>query len=477
MKNFLRKVFFSKEIEGEQGIALFTALSFVTIFSLLAGGFVAVGVRNSHLEADFQHTSNALSSAEAGIHFAIGQMYSGEIVPPEPIEGDEEWENWLDSLETPGYGSDVEVSYATNLMDTLFRPDGTMADENKYFRIHSVGSGPRQTKRTIEVITNLEGITPNLKYAFYFGSNATFNGNPVTFSGHHDSLTVELDNNGKPFFDVDGDGDFDQDDEWGWAHGVHELDSLRLSSPAPESANFSPDLPGLHSRGDIHANGNITLASNPRFNGYGSATGQIQRPNGDPFQNEDKKFIRHGYTNNAPPVPFGDEIPTDLTTWEKIAEHDTSVHIITPENVGEYPGWQYVGGKFKWSGNNPMSKRTYYLTDDVEIKGNATGNATIVTDYTIKVDGNVLNYAAKALMGYVAGGNITITGGQYIQGLVYSKSNINFPGQSYIFGAIWTKGTGSINGSPIVVFNDALKEARFSWNLKHAIVSWQEIYQ
>ena len=171
------------------------------------------------------------------------------------------------------------------------------------------------------------------------------------------------------------------------------------------------------------------------------------------------------------------DIPTDLAFWEEVAAEDSTVHIITPWNVGEFPGWSYVGGTFKWGGSEQMVEGTYYLTDDVQISGNSCGNSTIITNHTLKVNGTTESWSELDLMGYIAGGELTVNGGQYIQGLVYTKSSMKFTGGAYIFGAVWVKGGGDISGNPIVVFNTALRDGEFGWNYKPTILSWQELYE
>jgi len=94
------------------------------------------------------------------------------------------------------------------------------------------------------------------------------------------------------------------------------------------------------------------------------------------------------------------------------------------------------------------------------------------------VSGNPTNFSADDNLAYVAGGKITIDGFQYIQGLVYSKADVQFVGTSYVFGAVVVRGGGTVSGNPIVVFNTALRD--HDWIFKDlipVIVSWQEIYE
>lgn len=456
---------------GEKGMALYISLGFITLLAILAGGFVAIGLRSSQLESDHYHSSNALSNAEAGIHFAMGQINAGEIVPPEPSLEDSAWMDWVDTLETPGYGSEVEIRYIKDLMLPHFKYDGSMNEEDERYLITSVGQGPRKTERTLQIVMKPEGLTPYFDYALFFGGNANFSGNPVTFSGHFDTLRVQLDGN-NPFFDINGNGVFDKPMEWGWSEGTYQLDKVKLSYAIP----LSPVCTGLQYGGHIHSNGNLDFIDHPHFNGKGSAVGEITQDNGNPFVNVDNRYFRSGHTNFADYVePV--EIPTDLAFWEEVAEDDSMVHIITPWNVGEFPGWSYVGGTFKWGGGAQMEEGTYYLTDDVQISGNSSGNSTIITNHTLKVNGTTESWSELDLMGYIAGGDLTVDGGQYIQGLVYTKSNMKFTGGAYIFGAVWVKGGGDISGNPIVVFNTALRDGEFGWNFKPTIISWQELYE
>lgn len=478
MKKFFGKAFTPKEKERERGMVLFVALGLITIISLLAGGFLSIGVRNSHLEADFHHASNALSSAEAGIHFALGQMRAGGITPPEPELGDTTWENWTQTLETPGYSSEVEVSYVKEFMLPQFNvTTGKILEDDKVYRISSSGSGPRETKKKIEVIISpKKEIIFKIDYAVQLGSNANFSGNPITYSGNSDTLIVQLDNNNKPYFDINENGDFDQATEWGWAHGTYRLDEIWLNVPYPDSSAFSPICPGLHSHGDIHANGNLHFSGGlPRINGKGSATGTVTQSGFGPFINDINHYIRKDYTNNADPVFIGD-IPTNLAYWSERATRDTLIKILTPMNVGSFPGWQYVGNKFKWSGNSPLPNVIYYLTDDCLISGNPTGNATLITDDDITVSGTTVSYAREDYMGYIAGGNIFISGSQYIQGFIYSKGDIQCPGEYYIFGAVVVKGGGVTSGNPTIVFNTKLKEMEWKFQTYYPeILSWQEL--
>jgi hypothetical protein len=429
---------------GERGVALFLSLGFITMFTLLAGGFVVIGLRSTHLGADFQYSSNALSSAEAGIHFAIGQMNAGEIVPPEPLKGDPTWENWVYSLVTPGYESEVEIRYAKDLMLPHFKYDDTINEEDKYYIIRSLGDGPRGTKRAIEVVMTPEGLDPKFEFAFYFGSDANFYGNPVTFSGHFDTLIVEIDGNGKPYIDYNENSNFDQATEWGWAHGVpNRLDKIELDDSIP----VDPPCDWLHYEGDVHTNGSMEFFDHPHFNGEGTAVGTIDY-NGSTFTNQNDHYFRSGITEYADSVqPI--YIRTDLAYWEEAAERDSTIYIVTTANVGSFPGWSHVGGTFKYGGGGQMDPGTYYFTDDVQISGNSSGNATIVTDFTLKVSGTTENWSNLDLMGYISGGELTVNGGQYIQGLVYTNSNLKFPGETYIFGAVWVNGGGSISGNPM----------------------------
>ncbi|MCH7760321.1 hypothetical protein IIA15_02825, partial [candidate division TA06 bacterium] len=101
---------------GEKGIALVLSLASITLFAILASGFVAVGVRNTQVGSDYEYGTEALSTAEAGVHFALGQMNAGEIVPPKPILGDPTWVDWVENLVTPGYESAVQIKYVPELM-------------------------------------------------------------------------------------------------------------------------------------------------------------------------------------------------------------------------------------------------------------------------------------------------------------------------------------------------------------------------
>ncbi|MCH7761206.1 pilus assembly PilX N-terminal domain-containing protein [candidate division TA06 bacterium] len=471
----------SNPIIGERGIALVIALGFITIFALLAGGFASISIRNTQVGSDFHYSSEALSSAEAGVHFAIGQMNAGEIVPPEPDlndpEADSIWRNWVDSLDVPGYKSKVQVAYAETLMLPYFEIGGRIDEENKFYRITSTGEGPHKTSRAIEVITRPVGLGgPQFQFAFHFGSDANFSGSPVTFSGHHDTLTVKLDG-GRPFIDSNNNGVFDKGSEWGWIHGTYQLEDLMLNDSDPDSNGFFPAAEGLHSQGDIHANGDMNFNGHPHFNGKGTSTGFISQQNNNPFQNNNNRYFRNEHTNYTDTVEIQD-IPTDSAYWVEVAQEESTVYFVTPANVDSFPGWQYVGGKFKWSGNNPIPEGIYYFTDDVQISGNPTGDATIITNNTIKVSGNPTDFGADDMMGYIAGGDITINGDQYLQGFVYTHSDINFSGTPCIFGAVWVKGGGSISGNPFIIFDTALK----NWEgliqtYKPAVISWQEVYE
>jgi hypothetical protein len=296
----------------------------------------------------------------------------------------------------------------------------------------------------------------SLGYSFLFNDSAVFIGNPITFSAHPDSVRVRLDTVYKaPYFDSNDNGLFDQDDEWGWAHGRHRLDELLLSDPPPGHPLFTPNVSGLHSSGDIHVNGDFIFIGNPHVNGRGSATGQIYRVGNRPFVNGENKYIRNGYTNNSTPIPFP-TIPTDSLFWKERALFDTNVHIITKSNIGLFPGWVLNGDYevtpiFMWEGSEPLPDGIFFLSGHVRIEGNPTGNAFLITDHSIRIGGIPTDFEAGDQIKYIAGGDIFIYGGQYIQGQIYTKAHIQFLGHVYIFGAVVAKEGGTISGFPFVI--------------------------
>jgi hypothetical protein len=459
--------------KGERGMVLFLALGFITIFSLLAGGFVAIGIRNTHLDSDYRYASNALSTSEAGIQFAIGQLTGKEIEPPVPTLADSSWMTWVTTVVTPGYSSKVEISYVAELMFPHFNPvKGTIKEGDLYFRLTSTGNGPRSTEKKIEVITSPRDVNDiHFDHSMFFGGSASFTGNAVTYSGHEDTLIIKLDGN-EPYMDWNNDDNFDDATEWGWDNGSNRLDQVMLFDPRP----VVPPCTGLQYNGKVHANGNLTITGNPHFNGEGSSTDQILEAGGAPFMSTNDHYFRPGYANWVDSVDVPN-IPTNVEYWEERALEDTAIHIVTPLNVGSYPPWTYVGGKFKWGAATPLPKTTYYLTDDVEITGNTTGNATIITDHDIKVAGNPSSISASDRMGYIAGGEAEIGGNLYIKGIVYSKDKIKFMGTAYIFGTVVVKGSGGISGNPIVIFNTALRDyVGPLQDFKHVVLSWEEVY-
>jgi hypothetical protein len=288
-------------------------------------------------------------------------------------------------------------------------------------------------------------------YAFFFGDDTDFNGNPVTFSAHPDSINVRLDSNGKPFIDNNNNGIFDQDTEWGWAHGINRLDMILWCDSVP----VSPPCPGLQYEGDIHVNGSIDFEDHPHFNGKGTAVGTITQGGGAPFVNEDNKYFRFGHTEYVDPIPIIN-IPTNLGYWHARSLQDTVIHIITDDNVDLFPGWILNGEiegvpVFVWEGTEPIPNGFFFLNGHVRIEGNPTGNTYIITDHTIRVSGIPIDFDVGDQIKYIAGGNILVSGGQYTQGFLYTKGKIKFLGQSYIFGIIYSKEGGDISGSPIVI--------------------------
>ncbi|MCH7761152.1 hypothetical protein IIA15_07120 [candidate division TA06 bacterium] len=474
---------------GERGIALLISLMCITLFALLASGFVAIGVRNTHLGADLHHTSEALSSAEAGVHFAFGQMNAGEIVPPEPILGDPTWVNWVENLVTPGYESDVQISFVPELMLPNFDPITLkIAEEDMYYRILSTGEGLRETKRNVEVImTPDDGIYgPLFDNAWQFGFDVRFSGKPVTFSGHSDTLTIKLDGGDptKPYIDTNGNNTFDQGTEWGLTHGTKNLSDITLSDPHPDHPLFWPSAPSLHSNGDIHSNNEIRFPPNLHINGEVTTAEEIDPP----FVNVENKYIRNGYTEYADSL-FVEDIPTDSAFWAEIARKNTKVHFITIDNYWEYPGWSQVGQfggipRFLWNGNAKIPDGVYYILGHIQISGNPTTNAILITDYTIKVSGLPTNWG-NDMAGYIAGDDIEIAGNIYLQGVIYTKKFLDVSGNPTIFGAVYAGGNSAgggppktISGNPIVIYDIALKDMR--WVIVEpnpSIASWQEVYE
>jgi hypothetical protein len=286
-------------------------------------------------------------------------------------------------------------------------------------------------------------------YAFLLGASATISGNPVTYSAHPDSIIVRLDGN-DPYIDTNNNGIFDQDTEWGWDHGVNDLSKVLLSDPIP----LVPPCPGLQYDGKVHANGSLEITGNPHFNGRGSATGEIFQAGGTPFVNSENHYFRPDYVNYADTIPFP-SVPTNREYWEERADDDTSIHIITDENVDLFPGWTSDDEieevpVFVWEGTEPIPSTTYFLTGHVRIEGNPTGNAYIITDHSIMIGGIPTDFEAGDQIKYFAGGDITVGGNQYIQGVIYSRGGIKSTGMAYIFGAVLGR-EGGLDGHFIVI--------------------------
>jgi hypothetical protein len=289
-------------------------------------------------------------------------------------------------------------------------------------------------------------------FAFFFDNDVNFTWRPVTFSAHPDSVQVKFDRYAfynLPYFDSNDNGTFDRDTEWGWFHGVNRLNEVFLNDPIP----LVPPCPGLKYNGDIHANGNILLTF-PLINGKGSATGEVLDRDSVPFENGPNHYIRYGYTNHVNHISFPN-IPTHRDFWEARALIDTTVHIITEENVDLFPGW-ILNGEFEgtpifvWEGTEPIPGGIFFLTGHVNIEGNSMGNATIVTDHIIRVSGDPSYFEAGGQIRYIAGGNIDLSGGQYVQGLLYTKRRI-FLRTSFVFGAVYSKEGRHISGNYIVI--------------------------
>ncbi|MCH7761726.1 hypothetical protein IIA15_10075, partial [candidate division TA06 bacterium] len=472
----------------------------IVIFALLASGFIFIGVRNTQMGSDLKYSAEALSSAEAGVHFALGQMNAEEILPPEPdlneSEADSIWRNWVHPLETPGYGSEVEISYVVEKMLPLFdSTTGKIAEEDKYYRITSSGYGSRSTHRKVEVVASPQGEESlHFLFGWQFGGDVEFSGNPITFSGHSDTLIVKLDPNKKPWFDMNNNGVLDSD-EWEWEGNCSKcLEAIEYSDPYPDGVDddsLIPPLLGLHSAGDIHANGNITLGKynggpTPHFNGTVTAAGYIFREDEEdtfffPSHNKNDYYIRNDAKHLVAPQPDV-IIPTDQAFWEKKAEKDSTIHVITEFNYYEHPGWEYKstnkGPKFTWKSNEDIPEGTYYLAGHVKITGSTAGNASIVTDYTLELDGNPGNTSTDNLVAYICRGNIDIQGNQYIQGLLYtSEGNIEIDGQLNVFGSVYIGADGEVSGDVIVVYDTALQNLEgILPTPKPVIVSWQEVY-
>jgi hypothetical protein len=466
---------------GEKGIVLVLSLGLIAMFSILATGFVTMGVRNTQLGSNYRYSSEALSSAEAGIQFAIGQMNADNIKPPEPKLGEIEWENWVHSLETPGYGSHVTISYVKDLMLPYFDSETGeyMYGEDRYIRITSEGFGPRETKKEIEVITAQpppEGF--NFHFAWQFGGNANLR-NPATFSGHSDSLPPVVLQANKPYFDTDEDGDFDDNIDRGWNVGFHDLklEEIKLDDPHPDSSAFHPDVPYLHSAGNIHSNGDLIFGNNPRVNGSVTAKGDIwEYSPEDSFENKHSHYIRYGYTPRSQKEP-NINIPTNHGYWHARSLKDSTIHIITIENYDDYD-FSISAGAYTWNDSDPLPSGTYYFDDDVKMAGNPTGNASLVTDHTISLSGHPTEISNDNLMAYIAGGDIRTNGTGYIQGLLYTKSNIDVVSNICILGAVYVGGEGDVDKNPVIVFDTKLKRINLlAKPVPPTIISWQEIIQ
>ena len=206
-----------------------------------------------------------------------------------------------------------------------------------------------------------------------------------------------------------------------------------------------------------------------------------------PFINTDDSYIRDGYTEDADSL-FVEDIPTDSAFWADVARKNSTVEFITKDNVGEYPGWSHTGqfmGKprITWSGGGKIPNGTYYILGHVHIFGNPTTSAIIVTDETIKVNGTPSNWG-EDFLGYIAGKDIEISGGVFLQGVIYTKEYLNVSGNPMIFGAIYAGGnsqgggTKTMSGGSMVIYNSRLQNVR--WVIvepKPGIASWQEVYE
>jgi hypothetical protein len=465
---------------GEKGIVMILALGFIAVFSIMATGFVTMGVRNTHLGSDYRYSSEALSYAEAGIQFAIGQMNADNIRPPDPILGDPGWENWVHTLETPGYGSEVTISYVKDMMIPHFdSATGEYPRVDKYFKFTSVGYGPQGTKRALEVITAQpppEGF--NFHYAWQLGGDGNLR-NPVTYSGHSDSLPPVRMQANKPYFDSNEDGDFDNGIDRGWWSGPQneQLREIEWDHPYPDTITFIPTVDHLHSAGKIHSNGDLIFGGDTKINGSVTARGDIwEYSEGNVFENTDPHYIRWGYATHMPKEPKIN-IPTNQGFWNAESQKDTMVHIITNANYTDY-GFTISAGAYTWNDSDPIPEGKYHFDDDVKMAGNPTGNASIITDHTISLSGHPEDVSNDNLMAYIAGGDIRANGTGYVQGLLYTKGNLDIDADIGILGAVYVEGEGDIDKNPVVVFDTKLKDIHLlAKPVPPSIISWQEIIQ